>query len=119
MPNTIIGKVNHHFFTFNAREEGYLTVGLRHNATVLTAFIIELHRGLAHGNGLRCGRHNDQRGVLYFYRRCCGERSDAVRLSHGGNLRDVHLSFCTHGSSAKDVTLDGECGRTINGDLVQ
>ena len=119
MPDFVGSEVNHHLLAFNAREEGYLTVGLRHNATVLTAFIIELQCGLAHGNGLRCGRHNDQRRIFHCYRCTGSERSDSFSLTFCRNLRDIYLYLGTNLGSSENIAFDDEVIGSIAESLVQ
>ena len=119
MPDFVGSEVNHHLLAFNAGEEGYLAVGLRHNATVFASLVIELQRGLAHGNGLRCGRHNDQRRIFHCHRGTGSERSDSFRLTFCRNLRDVQLYLGSYLGRTENIAFDDEVIGSIAESLVQ
>ena len=119
MPDFVLGEIDHHFLTVHTSEEGHLTVGLRNDATVLAALVVELQGCLADGNGLWCSGHDDNGRVLYGDTCSSRERRDAVRLSGGSHLGDIYLHLGANGCCAEYVALDGKRGRPVRRGLVE
>ena len=119
MPDLVHGEIDHHLLSLDTREEGHLAVGLRHDAAILAALVVEPQGCLTDGDGLRCGRHDDQGRVLHFDGRSSGEGSNAIGLARGRDLGDVNLHLGTHGSRAENVALDSKGGGVVGKGLTE
>ena len=119
MPYLVLREINHHLLAGNTREEGNLTVSLGEDATILSAFVVELERCLIDGDGLRSGGHDGNGGVDDLHGGAGGERSDTVGVSCCHYLCNINLNLCAYGCCAEEVALDGVGVRTVRKSIFQ